>query len=507
MATDTSHLHVEPVGAFFTPSKWADFCVQRFGLIHEWLSGASVCDPTAGVGSFLFALCDQVLAGGSTLSPDLLRNLYFIEKEPGYAVEFQDSFLRRYGIPFPYGNVHIRDVILDPPDLRVDILAGNPPWANFSDLPSQYKEILKPHFLSAGLSLESQDLLLGSSRIDLAALVVETCMDKLLRDDGKAVFILPMSLFQNDGAHVGFRRYLLPDGSPFALREILDFNGQRIFDGVRTRFGVAFLEKSAVTEYPIPYYVLDNDTWLEKRATPFPNDTSPLSVHEADEAARDFLSEISFDLRETQKPRQGVNTCGANKVFIFENIPDFIPPELLYPLADKISFRSAEKEAAPNRCIFLPHDRISGKPLAQNVLESRFPSAWRYLLDHREILKNRKGSLIASWMNRGFWWALLGVGPYSFAPYKVVWEAYGARTFHPVILGQHRGQPWQGNQALHAYIPCRTRSEAETVKSHLSHPSVQEFLEASRTQGTCNWAQPGRIKQIIRFKNSQLDLF
>jgi len=507
MGTDTSPLHAEPVGAFFTPSKWADFCVHRFGLVREWLSGASVCDPTAGIGSFLFALCDQALTAGRTLSPDLLCNLYFIEKEPDYVSQFQETFLCRYGIPFPHTNVHVHDVILDPPDFRVDILVGNPPWANFSDLRSEYKKILKPHFLSAGLVVDSQDLLLGSSRIDLAALVVETCMDRLLRDNGKAVFILPMSMFQNDGAHAGFRRYLLPDGSPFALREILDFNGQRIFDGVRTRFGVAFLEKNAVTQYPVPYSILDDGIWLEKCATPFPCDTSPLSVHGSDETPRDFLSEISFNLREDQKPRQGVNTCGANQVFIFETVPDFIPEELLYPLADRSSFQFDEKTTDPNRYIFLPHDRISGKPLAQDVLQSRFPDAWRYLQDNREFLLNRKGTLIASWKNRGFWWALLGVGPYSYAPYKVMWEAYGARTFRPMIFGQYQDQPWQGNQALHAYIPCRTHLEAETVKISLSHPSVQEFLEASRTQGTCNWAQPGRIKQIIRFRKPQLDLF
>jgi len=141
------------------------------------------------------------LTAGRTLSPDLLCNLYFIEKEPDYVSQFQETFLCRYGIPFPHTNVHVHDVILDPPDFRVDILVGNPPWANFSDLRSEYKKILKPHFLSAGLVVDSQDLLLGSSRIDLAALVVETCMDRLLRDNCKAVFILPMSMFQNDGAH------------------------------------------------------------------------------------------------------------------------------------------------------------------------------------------------------------------------------------------------------------------------------------------------------------------
>ena len=36
-----------------------------------------------------------------------------------------------------------------------------------------------------------------------------------------------------------------------------------------------------------------------------------------------------------QKPRQGVNTCGANSVFIFDNKPLHLPEQFLYPLATK----------------------------------------------------------------------------------------------------------------------------------------------------------------------------
>ena len=43
----------------------------------------------------------------------------------------------------------------------MDILVGNPPWANFSDLPTAYKEHLKPFFVQEGLVPNRKQILLG----------------------------------------------------------------------------------------------------------------------------------------------------------------------------------------------------------------------------------------------------------------------------------------------------------------------------------------------------------
>jgi hypothetical protein len=499
MATHISDSADNSIGVVFTPPKWARFCVTRFGIVQKWLSGYSVCDPTAGNGAFIFALCDEALARGRTISDGLVKNLFVCEREGRFVSAFRQCFVNKYGVQFPERNVYVTDLVLNPPQLQVDFLVGNPPWANFSDLPSPYKDQIKSSFIEANLVPDPQALLLGGARIDLAALILVTAIAKLLRNDGKAAFVLPLSLFQNQGAHSGFRRYLLPGRVHYALRELLDFNGHRIFPGISTRFGVALFHKNRTTEYPIPYYVLDHGHWNEYRATPYPNATSPLAVHEAHEAPRDFRAENLIELRADQKPRQGVNTCGANEAFIFCEKPAFIPHDLVYPLIDKECFCLPDQDRHPRRFIFLPYDIHTGKPLQESLLKARFPHAWDYLETVRTKLERRKGTLIASWTNRGYWWALLGVGPYCFGPYKVVWQAYGARKFTPTVFGLYDGKPWQGNQAMHAYVPCYSKGEAEKLVLSLSHPSVQEFLEASRTEGTCNWAQPGRMKQIMKF--------
>ena len=83
----------------------------------------------------------------------------------------------------------------------------------------------------------------------------------------------------------------------------------------------------------------------------------------------------------------------------------------------------------------------------------------------------RKGTLINAHIGRGSWWALLGVGPYSFAPWKVAWEALGRKRFTPTVL---EGR-WQGNQALHAFCPCASAQEAEALAAALSRMQVEAW--------------------------------
>jgi len=117
----------------------------------------------------------------------------------------------------------------------------------------------------------------------------------------------------------------------------------------------------------------------------------------------------------------------------------------------------------------------------------------------KEQLYYRRGTMINSWIKRGLWWACLGVGIYSFFPYKVIWESLGKKQFQPIIIDSFQGQPWQGNQALHCYIPCRTLPEAKQALAEFKQPFVQAYLDSMRMAGTCNWAQPGRFKNVIRY--------
>jgi hypothetical protein len=111
--------------------------------------------------------------------------------------------------------------------------------------------------------------------------------------------------------------------------------------------------------------------------------------------------------------------------------------------------------------------------------------------------------MISSWINKGYWWVMLGVGPYNFFPYKIVWEAYGKKTFNPIIVSNK----WQANQSLQAFIPLKDMTEVETVIKQLKNPLIENYLLSLKMEGTMNWAQPGKIKKFIKFKDPSLTLF
>lgn len=94
----------------------------------------------------------------------------------------------------------------------------------------------------------------------------------------------------------------------------------------------------------------------------------------------------------------------------------------------------------------------------------------------------------------------MGIGTYSYAKYKIMWKAFGDNQFSPKLLKPDAYfSTWQGNQSLNAYIGVSDFNVAISVYQKLRDPIIQEYLSSLRMQGTCNWAQPGRIKKIIQF--------
>ena len=141
--------------------------------------------------------------------------------------------------------------------------------------------------------------------------------------------------------------------------------------------------------------------------------------------------------------------------------------------------------------MLLPYSK-NGKPLGLESLRSHH-LLWEYLKQHQTILTARKGKMIQTWRERGYWWALLGVGKYNFMKYKVVWEAFGRKTFNPQLFSGN----WQANQSLQAYIPAKTKKEAHRILKALRNPAIEEYLHSLKMDGTMNWAQPGKIQKLL----------
>ena len=498
MITNISHSHETEVGQVFTPLRWAEWLISRWRIFDAWVDGASVCDPTAGQGAFALALLRVAKARKIRISAELLSRLTLIEVCPSHLYAFKLKAGEDFEIDFPLSQLLPLDVITDTPTVKYDILCGNPPWSNFADLPDPDKEKFKPYFLKEGLLPDKRQALLGSSRVDMAALVLKVVLGKLLRRGGIGCFYVPSSLFCGGNAHRGFRDYTA-NYRNFRVDEVYEFTTTRVFEGIGTSYCCARFQIDTPHRFPVRYFKETGSGWEEHHAISLklPSDQWRI-LRNGGSAALD--TPIENPLSPVQKPRQGVNACGAHPVFVFQVKPTHLPAEFLFPLATKEIWK--EQGLTPRRWILLPYDRNTGKPLAWAEIE-QYENLKQHLVEARNKLVSRKGVLIRSSIDKGIWWALLGVGSYSFAPYKVIWEAYGKSCFEPIILDSRNGQEWQANQSMHAFIPCWDESQAKHIHAALRHPGIPALLEELNGKGKCNWAQPGKIKQILSLGDAE----
>lgn len=497
------------IGSIFTPHHWCKYFINKFDILSAWLEGKTLLDPTMGTGNILEALVDYALEQGYSLKELPLHNLFGVEINNNFYSSALKKFKKKYSFNM-LSNFRNSD-IFNCNEFKCDILFGNPPWSTFNAINEGYKEYIKPLFFKYGLVESPKELLLGNSRIDVSALVIQKTLTDNLNPQGRAIFFIPLSLLFNPGANAAFRKFYTKK-TYYKLESIYDLNSLNVFPNVMTRYGLICIRKGQKNHYPISCLRYKDHQWIDFQVQPLQKCGDPLVTVED--------KNINFQkikIPESARPRQGINTCGANDLFFFNSYEPLdetfcrvsgeivLPQEFVFPLITSKNFKN---QTQPYRWVMLPYNKLRGKPLSPDEIE-KFPSMWQYLQNNKERLMSRKGTMLNSYMKSGHWWAMLGVGAYSFVPYKVTWEAFGKKEFKPQIF---EGR-WQANQSLQAFIPCSDIIMAKSVLASLKNPAVESYLHSFNMQGTMNWAQPGKMRHLFSFVQSpnpiskQLSLF
>lgn len=491
-------------GDVFTPLNWAEFAIEKFNIFEKWLEGSTIFDPTMGEGNLLESLVEHGLKKSYTIDQLPVNLLYGNELNTEYYNKAIEKFKLKYKLDMSenFSNQDIMNLEIK----EYDLIFGNPPWLNFVELPTEYKEKIKISFEDFGLFSNKSSLLLGKSRIDISAVVIFRTIKDFLREGGEACFFMPLSLLLNDGANEFFRKYRVNEVD-FSIEKVFDPGSEKFFNKVLTRYCIAGFKRDKKIEFPIDYFILKDSSWIKFQAVPLYGESNPLSV---------FDESIDFNAQELEKlkiskdsmPRQGINTCGSNDIFIFTSFKILnnklglfsnksqkevvLPLQFIYPLLSSVNFKTNNKSAF--KWVLLPYKSDSTLLKFSEIQE--YPELKKYLEINIERLKARKGVIINSKINIGFWWALLGVGKYNFAPYKVVWESLGRERFVPKIFSGN----WQVNQSLQAYMPANSYEEALRISDFLKMNAVENYLLSQKMAGTMNWAQPGRIKKLLAYE-------
>ncbi len=141
-----------------------------------------------------------------------------------------------------------------------------------------------------------------------------------------------------------------------------------------------------------------------------------------------------------------------------------VEPEVLFPLV-KSSDLAARRP--PHRCLLVPHRSMAENP---QTLVSRAPRAWRYLLEHADHLDARKSSVYKKRPR----FSIFGVGPYSFAPWKIAISGL-YKKLHFVKVGPSNDKPVVFDDTCY-FFPCVSLAECQRLYSLLTSEPAAEFL-------------------------------
>ena len=143
-----------------------------------------------------------------------------------------------------------------------------------------------------------------------------------------------------------------------------------------------------------------------------------------------------------------------------------LEPEVLFPLL-KSSDLAAHRE--PHRWMVVPQ-RTMGDDLSR--LRMHAPKTWNYLAAHAHLLDKRKSSI---YKNRPRF-SIFGVGPYSFAPWKVAISGlYKKLEF--VQVSPFQGQPVVLDDTCY-FFPCRSEEECNLLYELVMSDPAREFWSA-----------------------------
>src|SRR5215469_15346902 len=127
------------IGRVFTPLPWAIWLIEVTGAFRAWLEGATVLDPTCGEGAFLEAFVALARREGIRITREALARLHGVEVVKADKYRLLERISARYGVKLAEDNIRTADFVTANIPCRYDVLVGNPPWINFTDLPRKLK--------------------------------------------------------------------------------------------------------------------------------------------------------------------------------------------------------------------------------------------------------------------------------------------------------------------------------------------------------------------------------
>lgn len=303
----------------FTPNTISE---QMSHFLHD---KGSLLDPACGTGNLLkFIKLDNYSIDLYDIKPNYLKqcpNGYNITK-------------------------NCADFLFTKIDKEYDNIIMNPPYIRCQNLSDNYKVQLKSSY---------GNMYIGN--IDIYYFFIIKCM-RLLSNGGICVMITPNSWLYNKSAHI-LRQFLFCNNY---VREIIDFNSQKVFSGVSTYCCITVLDKT-----PKLTFLYNNSLFKYEHI-----------VKNIDNIFE--TSEINNRKKKIQDlciVSNGIATL-CDKVFIHDQ-----------KLYDEPCWKSIYCGNGNYKWIIYPYDE-KGKNILENDMKISNPRTYDFLVENKNLLDNRE---------------------------------------------------------------------------------------------------------------------
>lgn len=466
------------LGDFQTPPALVATVLGRLGPVgSRW---ARVLEPTCGRGHFI--------AGLLALDPPL-REILGIEVQPGHlavANEVAGRAPESVRVRLIEGNLFDLDLkaVLKWHQRGPLLIVGNPPWvtnAELGALGSGNRPARVNHKRERGI-----DAMTGSSNFDIAEAVWLKLLTEFADDEPTIALLCKTAVARN------VLEYAARAGLPVAAASVVRIDSRAWFGAsVEACLLCLTLKAGEAPSDRIP--VFDGFDAAEPVSSMGFAHGRLVADHDAytlfadaDGACplvwRQGLKHDAADVMELTTDHTGALWNKAGE-------PVDVEPEYVFPLL-KGTDLSRPSPVAPGRRVVVTQ-RLVGEDTTRLRLDA--PKLWEYLQAHESAFTRRKSSIYRGRPP----FAMFGVGPYSFAPFKVAVSGLHKRpVFHAV--GPSSSRPVMLDDTGY-FVACRSAEQAALVAAILNGPAALGLLHALTFQG----AKRPVTKSILK----RLDLF
>lgn len=343
---------------------------------------------------------------------------------------------------------------------KFDVIVGNPPWVDWKNLPSGYRDRIKSLCISRNLF--SGDKVTGGINLNICALITNVVAENWLSDNGVLGFLMPEPLIFQP-SYEGFRNLFMSDGSRLYIQKLTNWTeAGHPFKPVTQKFLTYYISRNIV-DYSkgidVDWYLLKhgkNYDGLEiislsdyfdivtKVAATCHNSKNIFSYIDSRQQLEDFMSiagESDYIGREGIEfyPQEmtifeisglpSTKTCTSLKNIQFKKSKYHVPQgnelletEFLHPLIKGVDITPFHVNLS-GYIVPFPYDKSDSRlPIPLDKLSVKAPKLAAFYQKNKDLIlaqTNYNERIIG---RTGEFYALARVGAYSFADYYVAFR-------------------------------------------------------------------------------------